>query len=271
MLRSLGIPARMAVGFTQGTSSIELRNVNEQKSLESETFTIRKKNAHAWPEVYFPGIGWVEFEPTGNQSPLDRPAPPQDSSDNNLGLPSRSQPLDEGPEIIPNNQPGADNASVQQASKISPLLYLTPLIILLLGLTIYLGRRYSVPARIPVFLRTSIERSGAKAPNWLINWEHWTSLSSIEKAFESINFGLRQLDLPAPVHATPAERANRLMEILPHVAHQIKILLDEHQTSLYTSRIADVTLARRAALNIRSQTILARLRHFWTGTYKLNT
>ena len=29
---------------------------------------------HAWPEVYFPGVGWVEFEPTSSQAPLVRPS-----------------------------------------------------------------------------------------------------------------------------------------------------------------------------------------------------
>ena len=52
MARSLGIPSRVAVGFTPGV-------------LEEEGwFTVRGKNAHAWPEVWFDGIGWVLFEPT---------------------------------------------------------------------------------------------------------------------------------------------------------------------------------------------------------------
>ncbi|MFN8383671.1 MAG: transglutaminase-like domain-containing protein [Anaerolineales bacterium] len=49
MLRSVGIPARLAVGFAQGEPN-------------TNTFTVREKDAHAWPEVYFPGYGWIEFE-----------------------------------------------------------------------------------------------------------------------------------------------------------------------------------------------------------------
>src|SRR6266496_5510164 len=70
MLRSVGIPARMAVGFAQG----------EQ---HGNTYTVRRLNAHAWPEVYFPSVGWVEFEPTGNQPVLDRPLPLKDLTDSN--------------------------------------------------------------------------------------------------------------------------------------------------------------------------------------------
>src|SRR6185503_16042423 len=60
MLRSLGIPARMAVGFAQG-EGISTRDINlrEDAGFTAGAYTVRKKNAHAWPEVYFPGIGWV--------------------------------------------------------------------------------------------------------------------------------------------------------------------------------------------------------------------
>lgn len=51
MLREAGIPARVAIGFTQGRK-------------ESYGFTISNWNAHAWVEVYFPGYGWVPFDPT---------------------------------------------------------------------------------------------------------------------------------------------------------------------------------------------------------------
>jgi transglutaminase-like putative cysteine protease len=52
MMRSLGIPARVAVGFTSG----ELRS--------DGLYHVFGRNAHAWPEVWFDGIGWVSFEPT---------------------------------------------------------------------------------------------------------------------------------------------------------------------------------------------------------------
>jgi transglutaminase-like putative cysteine protease len=54
MARSLGIPARVAVGFTPGDPDPE----DPQRSI------VRGRHAHAWPELYFPGMGWVPFEPT---------------------------------------------------------------------------------------------------------------------------------------------------------------------------------------------------------------
>ncbi len=54
MARSLGIPARVAVGFTWGDQDPEDPNL----------YRVRGEHAHAWPEVYIPGSGWVPFEPT---------------------------------------------------------------------------------------------------------------------------------------------------------------------------------------------------------------
>ena len=53
MLRSLDIPARLVVGFAPG-----------QWDEDRSAWMVRTKDYHAWPEVYFPEYGWVEFEPT---------------------------------------------------------------------------------------------------------------------------------------------------------------------------------------------------------------
>ncbi|HEY8216144.1 MAG TPA: DUF3488 and transglutaminase-like domain-containing protein [Acidimicrobiia bacterium] len=54
MARSLGIPARVAVGFTSGALDAT-----------TGTFTVTNHDAHAWPEVWFGGIGWTHlFDPT---------------------------------------------------------------------------------------------------------------------------------------------------------------------------------------------------------------
>ncbi|MBW8481008.1 transglutaminaseTgpA domain-containing protein [Actinomadura sp. PM05-2] len=52
MARILGIPARVGLGFTAGTES------------SPGHYTVRSRDSHAWPELYFVGTGWVRFEPT---------------------------------------------------------------------------------------------------------------------------------------------------------------------------------------------------------------
>jgi transglutaminase-like putative cysteine protease len=53
MLRYLGIPARVAAGFTSGSLDDE-----------GETWTVTDRNAHTWVEVWFRGYGWLPFDPT---------------------------------------------------------------------------------------------------------------------------------------------------------------------------------------------------------------
>jgi transglutaminase-like putative cysteine protease len=57
MLRMLGIPSRVAVGFTSG-------------QLEDETWVVTDHDAHAWVEVWFPGLGWIPFDPTPGRGTL---------------------------------------------------------------------------------------------------------------------------------------------------------------------------------------------------------
>ncbi len=54
LARSLGIPSRVAVGFTPGDPLPD----------RPDRYEVRGRHAHAWPEVELPGLGWVSFEPT---------------------------------------------------------------------------------------------------------------------------------------------------------------------------------------------------------------
>ena len=61
MARVLGIPSRVAVGFQPGQPGIK----NGQT-----VFTVSTHDLHAWPELYFQGIGWLRFEPTPGRGEL---------------------------------------------------------------------------------------------------------------------------------------------------------------------------------------------------------
>jgi hypothetical protein len=64
VLRDLGVPARVVEGFLPGERT-------QGGALE----LIRNSDAHAWVEVYFPGHGWVAFDPTPRPSPHQVPVP----------------------------------------------------------------------------------------------------------------------------------------------------------------------------------------------------
>jgi transglutaminase-like putative cysteine protease len=81
MARSLGIPARIAIGYLPGSRSSDFIEGRDR-------FNVDAHDLHAWPELYFTGIGWLPFEPTpgrgtvpsytqpaGAFTPLEAPVP----------------------------------------------------------------------------------------------------------------------------------------------------------------------------------------------------
>jgi hypothetical protein len=157
MLRHVGLPARLVSGFGKGQFDAK------------RGYVVRAQDAHTWVEVYFPGYGWVEFEPTPdpNYPPIDRPsAPVTDSPDGGAVGPTASgNPRDtrEPDPGLTDEGPGVGAIGVAARGLYLPALALLALAALaLLALRIYLavsdpgriwrrllvlGRRYRVPAR----------------------------------------------------------------------------------------------------------------------------
>jgi Transglutaminase-like superfamily len=101
LARDLGIPARVAVGFTAGEKQKDGSHI------------IKTHDAHAWPELFFSGVGWVAFEPTpagsrtpspgfsngagvptGAADPTNPSGGPTPSASSTAGVPQGVQPLD---------------------------------------------------------------------------------------------------------------------------------------------------------------------------------
>ena len=115
MARSLGIPARIAVGFTWG-----------EWDPTRQAYVVSGKHAHAWTEIHFAGVGWVIFDPTPGRSrghdaditglqqpeqigsntleePRPDPAAPDDAAplDNDSRVaPGTTVPVDEEPTVV---------------------------------------------------------------------------------------------------------------------------------------------------------------------------
>jgi hypothetical protein len=85
MLRTLGVPARIAVGY-----AVDVEDINPDG-----TYKVQKNDAYSWVEVFFPEYGWVVFNPTP-----DRPAG------------SGSEGVGTG--VIPEDIPGADDPSLEE-------------------------------------------------------------------------------------------------------------------------------------------------------------
>jgi transglutaminase-like putative cysteine protease len=91
MAESLGIPARVVVGFTPGTRQPD------------GTYLVLGRNAHAWPELFFTGIGWQRFEPTPASAPSGVSTPSY-SGDNAVTTPT-----------------GGPNPSASSSASVKPL------------------------------------------------------------------------------------------------------------------------------------------------------
>jgi hypothetical protein len=254
MLRSIGIPARLAVGFAQGSYDED-----------SNTYTVLRRDSHAWPEVYFPNIGWVEFEPTGNQTPLVRPAAPVSAptpvdsgadAEDELGgarnpFDRDSRLDDEGISEIPPEQGGSNR------------LLALGLGLLLLGVLVAANQRFALVERLPSLIASGYARSGTAVPPWVRRWESWMYLGSIERSFHAINYSLYSLGKPQARHITPLQRAAVLRELLPSAGEYIDTLLREHQASLYTTHPGNPAQARTAAWKLVAHTLKARILQSW--------
>ena len=82
--RALGLPARVGTGYA----------VDESDRQGGSTILVRASNAHAWPEIYFEGVGWVVIDVTPRESLDDTPPPVDDELQRLLGEMARQMPPD---------------------------------------------------------------------------------------------------------------------------------------------------------------------------------
>ncbi|MCU1542094.1 MAG: transglutaminase [Arthrobacter sp.] len=135
MARLEGIPSRIAVGYAPGRPTGGTVSIAGQGALPE--FEVDARDAHAWPELYFQGVGWVAFEPTPSRGVVPsystENAPPSGAStnENNEGL---LPPDDENPTPLPQGAPvplPGGQAPADAGSQWLPLLYSAGALLLL--------------------------------------------------------------------------------------------------------------------------------------------
>jgi transglutaminase-like putative cysteine protease len=258
LLRSAGIPARLVVGFAQGESTA------------SNTYVVRQRDAHAWPEAYFPGVGWVEFEPTVNQQPLARPLG-ETTGAGQAGTPTPTLQNGAGQEPPPPGvEIGAGLLPVAMTNWIMRLFLILIFISTILRITSHEARNSplesdqgAVRMSLPGFLKRFFENRGSSPPAWLKRWAHLVELNPIERSFATIYTSLGWLGQKSPVSQTPAEAATALAERLPQVSTEIQALLSEYQRHLYSPLHGYLPLARRAEKVIRKQALRVAIQQRW--------
>ncbi|HEY63214.1 MAG TPA: transglutaminase domain-containing protein [Caldilineae bacterium] len=115
MARAVGIPARIASGYAEG-----------EWDEEAQVYRVRERDAHTWVEIYFPGYGWIEFEPTASLPRIERPTRRPDSQGEDRAQPF-VRPEDEDPLMDDLRSPPEDDMGAMDAT--SSELRLSPWVI----------------------------------------------------------------------------------------------------------------------------------------------
>ncbi|ANJ26716.1 hypothetical protein ATC03_08320 [Agromyces aureus] len=130
LAREAGIPSRISVGYTSGTPTPERVDGVQRVEVDSH-------DLHAWPELYFEGVGWIPFEPTpgrGSVPEYSRPGAGQAQTSVLPAAPSTTAPSTGRPELDPDRglAGGATDPLQSQAPLRAGMLLVAVLALLLM-------------------------------------------------------------------------------------------------------------------------------------------
>lgn len=225
LLRSAGIPARLAVGYSQGEPM-------------GDWFQVRLSNGHAWPEVYFPEYGWVPFEPTPNQPEIAYPIKQQNNRRDVLNELSPEERRSTLGEISPEDQPLDETEDDPRLIR-SRWIFAVTLIILaiLIVFTIWwISRKqnWKKPPRLSSMILMWLKKHHKPIPVWLAEWDWYSGLPDLAVQYfwlEKIALFSRTIpDLPT----TPGELLTELAVRMPDCSPQVKQFHDGLYQQLYS-------------------------------------
>lgn len=161
--RLIGVPSRVVIGFTPGEETpIGTSNVR--------LFNVRGQHAHAWPEVWFDGIGWVLFEPTpGRGAPSADYTNVDPAQDNSLPDPAASttttpDPISTTTVVAPATTPSGSDTSIApntSAGTDTTAQWLKILVVVLALVALW-------AIALPIVIRSLVQRRESNAI--LVNW-----------------------------------------------------------------------------------------------------
>mgnify|MGYP001445059860 CR=1 FL=1 len=226
MARTLGIPSRVSAGYSQG-----------DYVPEGNLYRVREYHGHAWPEAFFPGYGWIEFEPTAAENEIVR-LRRSDVVSTTLTPQPTLTPLDDdllGPDLLPDRIGStADTGAVGPlAGGAGPRSFwwvaaLLGLVVLLAAALIWRRRQPtgSVRARERALLDPQFT---ANLYGWLMQWAH-------------------RLHLPLLSSQTPHEQAAALGAAVPDGRVAIQSITDLYVEDIYSPHESDQRQWERALL-----------------------
>ncbi len=223
MLRAIGIPARVVVGYAPGTYDGERAG-----------FVYLQSDAHAWTEVFFPGYGWIPFEPTPSESVRDEPGTGLDES-----LPDQAEtPASE----IPTEPAATPNLDESLLSPTETAPDSTPAIPALVEADGNGG--FSVPW-VPLILLAGVATVAG------LGWFLWSYPLRHLGPGSAFYVRLRRLGAMMGVHssdtATPREFGRAFAERAPGARRQIEQIVKTYEIDQFGPAPADERWLRGAA------------------------
>lgn len=233
MLRSLGLPARLAVGFAEG-----------EYDAGANAYRVKEFDAHAWPEVFFPGYGWVEFEPTASELPIERPEEPVPIATPDGSGSSWTDSFESHAEAFDREKaddPGVSDPAAEAAAQGSGrwlkwvwagLAALAAAVLLLLAWWLAEYGEVMGPARrlTARALGRGLRAAGVVVPERyraLLDAEA-ADLSPASLAYARVLRGARWMGLRVPPAFTPHERVEMLASALPEGREPAGVIVDEY-------------------------------------------
>jgi transglutaminase-like putative cysteine protease len=223
LARASGLPARFVSGYAPGSYDIS-----------KAAYVVRELHAHSWVEIYFPQIGWIEFEPTASQPEIEMPLSAKDVVD---------------------AQPDETATRLLNRFRLETLLYwLSPLAIAILSLLLYFTwiERWLYMRLAPTVAIEKIYRQ-------LYRWGRPLAgeRSTAETAYEFMGKFSDRIQL--------IERRSRFGRFLFRTRHDVKLLTELYQDSLFAHHTLDAQASRTAFDTwkyLRWRLLLARLSNF---------
>lgn len=275
LLRAVGIPARWAIGYAQGERLEDVNSPAEMDLFEGGRYIIRQKDAHAWPEVYFPGVGWVEFEPTSSQPDIIRLSEEISLTEDarmaeNMQEALRQRRLwEEELKNLPN-----EGEKVSPSSLRKSLLDLLPWMILAGTALLAFFFRKRIASQwplqpTPILLERAFQQAGITPPKLIRKWAEEAKLPPIARAYQEINLALLRLGATPLPAQTPSERAAQLSTLAPPTTKYAAQLVQEYYIALFSPKPANLATALIAAREIKKLTEVPALRRFQATLKKI--
>lgn len=256
MLRSQGIPARLAAGYAQGT-------FNPDEGI----FEVTTVESHSWPEVYFPGYGWVEFEPTVSQSALDRPELPPESEGFDGGSIDRPDFRDDRNELdrledLLAMDEEMDDARLLAQRRSNILRWLAVLVVVLVLAGLWLRFNPSSWGLVQVMLSSGLKKIGLEPPPFLLVASQ-EDLTLTGRVYRRWTDWLRRIGITLSPAQTPYERAGTFATLLPEVAQEGWTIVTEYARERYGRLPVEEDVVRQAWRRLRPHLLLAWI---WRAT-----